>query len=185
MESHCALTSLLGNTTHPAMPIRHFGKGHSQDLFDLLLCPAFTSQISQVAAGPEDQKPERRREGLPVKSHSNEQPLSLLTWAIDATQHPQLCVKVRAASHTTGTRHSKFSKATLPFTQVHSSNQFPGVGLGFLLFPLWQGCACRVGGDDHLPALLILDTCRGHPSYHYTPPTPTPNFPFIWGSDLL
>lgn len=65
----------LGSTAHPAMPIRHFGKGHSQDLFDLLLCPAFTSQISQVAAGPEDQRPERRREGLPVKSHSNEQPL--------------------------------------------------------------------------------------------------------------
>lgn len=93
---------LLGNTAHPAMPIRHSGKGHSQDLFDLLLCPAFTSQISQVAAGPEDQKPERRRGGLPVKSHSNEQPLCPLTWAIDATQQPQLCVKVRAASHTLG-----------------------------------------------------------------------------------
>lgn len=62
----------LGNTTYPAMPIRHFGKGHSQNLIDLLLCPAFTSQISQVAAWPEYQKPERRREGLPVKSHSNE-----------------------------------------------------------------------------------------------------------------
>lgn len=44
----------LRSTTHPAMPIGHFGKGHSQDLFVLLLCPAFTSQISQVAAGPED-----------------------------------------------------------------------------------------------------------------------------------
>lgn len=44
----------LRNTTQPAMLIRHFGKGHSQDLFDLLLCPAFTSQIPQVAAGPED-----------------------------------------------------------------------------------------------------------------------------------
>lgn len=37
------------------MPVRHFG----QDLFALLLCPAF---ISQTVVGPEAQKPERWEE---------------------------------------------------------------------------------------------------------------------------
>lgn len=49
----------LGSITRPAMPVRRFGKGNSQDLFDFLLFPAF---ICQIASGPEDQQPERWEE---------------------------------------------------------------------------------------------------------------------------
>lgn len=64
MDTHFALTSpphpRLGELTHLAMLIRHFGKGNRQDLGDFLLSLAVTSQS---APGPEDYQPHSWHQG--------------------------------------------------------------------------------------------------------------------------
>lgn len=136
----------------PSHAIRPFDKGNSQDLFGFLLFPAF---VCHIASAPEISSQRVGRVRLPVKSPINE-------------QHPGLCVKVRPASHVTGTGglhtpHSLRQPCPLPRLTLATCLVAPASAS----YPSHVGRAvsAEILEMDQLPALLVLEASTGNPSH--------------------
>lgn len=88
---------------------------------------------------------------------------------MDTTQHLQLCVKVRAASHTTGTRGLPIPsspKQPYPLPRLTLATCLLVLALDSYRSHSGRAVSVETVEMNQLPALLVLDTGTGHPPHH-------------------